>query len=112
MEVNKNFDDEFIIIGAGLRRTGTYTLKNVLSDLLGRPCYRMYDVTTGQSHHLDFWMDLFQGKEKSREKWKKLLAGYSSGVDFSLCYYYKELMVNLFYCFFSGKPSRRSKRIA
>ena len=58
------------VVGAGLGRTGTYSLMIALEQLLGGPCYHMTKVTDHPEHikvwtdasigHMPIWIDLFQ----------------------------------------------------
>ena len=88
----KRNEKGFVIIGAGLPRTGTTTLKHVLEDLLGKPCYHM-TVVMAKADHLEFWSSAVKGKEKSEEEWRNILKDYGAGVDTPLCLFVKELMV-------------------
>ena len=88
----KQDDEEIILIGAGLPRTGTFTLKNVLEELLGKPCYHMRELM-GKPDHLEFWYSVFRGEKKSKQEWKTFLKGYGAGVDVPVCLFYKEIMV-------------------
>ena len=92
MTSNTEDENEFVVIGAGLPRTGTFTLKSVLPELLGKPCYHTSEVVK-TTHHTEFWASAMKGKRPSKEEWKKLLKGYGGGVDAPVCLFYKELMV-------------------
>ncbi len=49
-------DGSFVVIGAGLPRTGTNSMQKALERLLGGPCYHMVTVMGGRgSLHVDFW---------------------------------------------------------
>ena len=85
-------ENEFIVIGAGLPRTGTFTLKTVLGDLLGKPCYHMAEVGKN-AHHVEFWAAALKGKQHTKEEWRELLKDYGAGVDAPICFFFKELMV-------------------
>ena len=45
---------DLVVIGAGLPRTGTYSLHHALQQLLGGTCYHM-DVALKSGPHADFW---------------------------------------------------------
>jgi hypothetical protein len=49
------------VIGAGLGRTGTTSLKRALEQLLGGPCYHMLDVQE-RTDDADFWGDAYEGQ--------------------------------------------------
>ena len=49
---------QFIVLGAGLPRTGTLSLKTALEHLLGGPCYHMLPfVMNGGSFDAQHWND-------------------------------------------------------
>ena len=49
---------KFIVLGAGLPRTGTLSLKTALEHLLGGPCYHMMPfVMKGGAYDADHWKD-------------------------------------------------------
>ena len=80
----------FVVLGAGLPRTGTLSSRAALSQLLGGPCYHMVDVFTGSSATLDFWNKAMEGK-LTKEEWQEHLqsAGFRAGVDFPISLFYK-----------------------
>lgn len=45
----------FVIVGAGLPRTGTLSIQSALSHLLDGPCYHMHDVCSNDQVDLSFW---------------------------------------------------------
>ena len=94
MASDKQSQTEWVIIGAGLQRTGTATLKTVLEDLLGKRCYHMKELFNLPSNHHDFWLSALKGEEKSKQEWKELLKDFVSGVDTPVCLFVKELMVS------------------
>ena len=61
-----NFDG-FILIGAGLPRTGTFSLQAALSHLLKGKVYHMHTVGKGSSIEYKFLHQLFS-KKKSKHK--------------------------------------------
>ena len=75
------------IVGAGLGRTGTHSLKVALEQLLGAPCYHMVEVFQ-HPEHVPVWQDAADNKPVD---WHQLLAGYSAAVDWPVSAYYKEL---------------------
>ena len=50
-------DDGYVVIGAGLPRTGTNSLRLALSQVLNGPCYHMYAVVQESKGTIDadFW---------------------------------------------------------
>ncbi len=65
------------VVGAGLGRTGTHSLKLALEQLLGGPCYHMTEVF-GRPADLDVWADAYRG---SPPDWTELFADYRAVVD-------------------------------
>ncbi|MCB1645626.1 MAG: hypothetical protein KDI36_09245 [Pseudomonadales bacterium] len=69
------------VIGAGVGRTGTMSLKAALEKLLGQPCYHMMEVFQ-HPEHVPLWKDVFTGKDVD---WDAMFEGYAAGVDWPLC---------------------------
>jgi hypothetical protein len=65
------------IIGAGLGRTGTHSLKLALERLLGAPCYHMVEVFE-HLDHVPTWHAAIRGE---RVDWQPVLDGYDAIVD-------------------------------
>ncbi len=76
------------IVGAGLGRTGTNSLKLALEQLLGEPCYHMYEVA---AHPADAarWHAAVRGE---RVDWDELLGGYAATVDWPASAFWGELL--------------------
>jgi hypothetical protein len=49
------------VVGAGVGRTGTLSLKVALERLLGAPCYHMAEVF-GKPEHVSLWLGATRGK--------------------------------------------------
>lgn len=64
------------IVGAGLGRTGTLSLKFALERLLGGRCYHMMEV--GAAGHVDAWYRAAIGEPTD---WAQLLEGFDAIVD-------------------------------
>lgn len=75
------------VIGAGLGRTGTYSLKVALQKLLGGRCYHMAEVFE-HPEDVEVWCRAGRGEPVD---WKALLDGYVAGVDWPLCSFAVEL---------------------
>jgi len=75
------------IVGAGLGRTGTLSLKMALEKLLGAPCHHMMEVFMhpDQANH---WLAAAQGKTTD---WHELLKGYAAAVDWPSASFWPEL---------------------
>ena len=76
------------IIGAGLGRTGTSSLKVALEMLGFAPCYHM-DVLGKHPDHVDFWLDATAGQPVD---WRSFFAAYAATLDWPACDYYQALM--------------------
>ena len=76
------------VIGAGLPRTGTHSLKLALEQLLGRRCYHMSEIP---GHPFDLgpgWDRALAGRTPS---WDTLLRGYVATVDWPASMFWREL---------------------
>lgn len=83
---------EFVLIGAGLPRTGTLSTRAALSILLQGRCYHMASVMEShQDHH--HWRKAILGQD-NKEDWQEILGkqGYRAGVDYPVSLFYKEIM--------------------
>jgi hypothetical protein len=75
------------IIGAGLGRTGTTSLKNALEELLGGRCYHMLEVRERPSDP-DVWADAYEGRSPD---WRAFFAPYVATVDWPAAPFWAEL---------------------
>src|SRR5689334_21669268 len=75
-------------IGAGLGRTGTYSLKLALERLLGGPCYHMAEVFA-HPEHVPHWHAAARGRMPD---WNALFAGYVATVDWPAASFWPELV--------------------
>lgn len=76
------------VIGAGLGRTGTTSLKIALEHLLDGPCYHMIDVQKNASH-VDFWHAAATDHEEV--DWQGFFANYVAAVDWPAAAFWPEL---------------------
>ena len=76
------------VIGAGLGRTGTASLKGALEELGFGPCYHMTDVFENPGH-ADFWRAAWRGEPAD---WDGVLGSYEAAVDWPACSFYEELV--------------------
>ena len=76
------------IIGAGLGRTGTLSLKLALEQLGAGPCYHMMEVAAHPEHSA-IWLAADRGESVD---WQQIFAGYSSAVDWPACAFWHELL--------------------
>lgn len=72
------------LIGAGLPRTGTSSLREGLAHVLGEPIYHMSE-TSAHPEHASTWVAAIRGHPPV---WEEFLTGYAAGVDapFSTCW--------------------------
>jgi hypothetical protein len=75
------------VIGAGLGRTGTLSLKIALEQLGLGPCYHMKEVFE-HLDHVPMWQRAADGEAVD---WDALFAGYRSAVDFPAAAFYEAL---------------------
>jgi hypothetical protein len=75
------------VIGAGLPRTGTATLKAALDRLGLGPCYHMSEVMA-HHEHADRWVQVKLGEPVD---WDRVLDGYQSCVDWPASGFWREL---------------------
>lgn len=75
------------VIGAGLGRTGTFSLKFALEHLGFGPCHHMTEVWANFSDQMPKWLSVVRGERD----WDAVFAGYSSAVDYPACTYWREL---------------------
>lgn len=76
------------VIGAGLGRTGTLSLKLALEQLGLGPCYHMMEVRS-VPERLEHWNRIAAGEKVD---WEEVFAGFRSTVDWPACNYWRELM--------------------
>jgi hypothetical protein len=74
------------VIGAGLGRTGTMSLKLALERLGLGPCYHMAELMMNPER-TPLWIAAADGKPD----WEAVFAGYSSTTDYPGCLYWREL---------------------
>jgi len=75
------------VIGAGLGRTATFSVKFALEHLGLGPCYHMSEVFAGARKNIPLWLDVVNGKPD----WDTIFDGYQSTTDYPACSYWREL---------------------
>ncbi len=76
------------VLGTGLGRTGTHSLKIALEQLGFGKCYHMFELFSNPEGLVEF-----EKAEKGQEPdWDKLFTGYLSAVDYPVARYYKQLL--------------------
>jgi Sulfotransferase domain len=75
------------VIGAGLGRTATFSMKFALEHLGLGPCYHMSEVFAGARRNVPLWLDVVSGKPD----WDTIFDSYQSTTDYPACSYWREL---------------------
>ena len=75
------------VIGAGLPRTGTTSLKLALEQLTGEPCYHMTEVFPRAETHLPLWQRVVDGEIELIDE---ILEGFGSTVDWPSSIFWRE----------------------
>jgi hypothetical protein len=78
------------VIGAGLPRTGTLSLKFALQELGFGPCHHMSEIFM-RPGQVTLWTRKLSGEPVG---WDEVLEGYSSTTDAPSCFVYRELMAH------------------
>jgi hypothetical protein len=75
------------MVGAGVGRTGTESLKVALEHLLGGPCYHMLEVLS-HPEAVTYWSAAGRG---DMPDWNQVFDGYVAAVDWPVAAYWPEL---------------------
>lgn len=75
------------VVGSGVGRTGTHSLKVALERLLGAPCYHMAEVFS-HPEHVAVWHAAGRGEAVD---WDALFDGYAAAVDWPASAFWAEL---------------------
>lgn len=75
------------VIGAGLARTGTLSLKTALEQLGFGPCHHMTELAR-HPERWPLWSRAFDGESVD---WEAIFEGFNSAVDMPACLFYREL---------------------
>jgi hypothetical protein len=75
------------VVGAGLGRTGTHSLKVALEQLLGAPCYHMIEVF-GHPEHVPLWQEAV---DRGATDWDTVFDGYAAVVDWPAASFWREI---------------------
>lgn len=76
------------VIGAGLGRTGTLSLKFALEVLGVGSCYHMVELYANGRKNLPMWLEAIAG----HPQWDNIFMGYNATTDYPACYFYESLM--------------------
>jgi hypothetical protein len=74
------------VIGAGLGRTGTMSLKLALERIGLSPCYHMAELMMNPAR-VPLWIDVADGKPN----WEAVFEGYPATTDYPACIWWREL---------------------
>jgi len=78
------------VVGAGLPRTGTGSLKEALEHLLGGRCYHMWEIP---GHPFDLGAGWNRALAGDTPDWDQLFDGYVAAVDWPASLFWRELSV-------------------
>ena len=76
------------VIGVGIGRTGTYSLKLAIERLGLGPCHHMEEVLLDPAAQVPLWAEAVAG----RADWARIYQGYASAVDWPTAAFYRELL--------------------
>ena len=76
------------VIGAGVGRTGTYSLKLAINQLGFGPCHHMEEVLHNMPVQTPLWTAAVDGDAD----WAKIYEGYQSAVDWPTACFFRELV--------------------
>jgi len=76
------------IIGTGVGRTGTYSLKLAINQLDFGPCHHMEEVLLNMPVQVPLWSAALNGQAD----WKTIYNGYRSTVDWPTAGFFRELL--------------------
>ncbi|MCZ4409135.1 hypothetical protein O3Q51_09960 [Cryomorphaceae bacterium 1068] len=76
------------IIGVGVGRTGTYSLRMAINQLGYGPCHHMEEVLKNMEVQVSRWSEALNGKAD----WEAIYNGFNSAVDWPTAGFYRELI--------------------
>jgi len=76
------------VIGTGVGRTGTYSLKLAINQLGFGPCFHMEEVLRNMPAQVPLWTSALQGSPN----WPAIFDGFGSTVDWPTAAFYRELL--------------------
>merc|ERR1711892_83627 len=82
---------ELKVIGVGLPRTGTLSLRAAL-ECLGFPCYHGFIPSVERHDHLKFWMSCIKEGQLDTDSYHNVLGDYKAGVDTPFIIWWKDLI--------------------
>ncbi|MDH3276332.1 MAG: hypothetical protein OEM99_17515 [Gammaproteobacteria bacterium] len=75
------------VIGAGVGRTGTYSLKLAINQIGLGPCHHMEEVL----HNMPVQVPLWEAAASDQADWSRIYSGYKSAVDWPTACFFREL---------------------
>jgi hypothetical protein len=78
---------DLTVIGAGVGRTATYSLKLAINRLGLGPCHHMEAVIQNMSAQVPLWAAALEG----RADWRAIYQGFNSAVDWPSAVFFREL---------------------
>jgi hypothetical protein len=75
------------VVGGGVGRTGTASLKQALEQLLGGRCHHMLEIISDPAQ-VPGWTDAIDGRDVD---WQQLLSGYVAQVDWPGASFWREI---------------------
>jgi hypothetical protein len=75
------------VVGAGVGRTGTYSLKLAINRLGCGPCHHMEEVLFNMPAQVPLWTAAANG----HPDWEAIYSGYQSAVDWPTAGFFREL---------------------
>lgn len=75
------------VIGAGVGRTGTYSLKLAINQIGLGPCHHMEEVL----HNMPAQVPLWSAASSGQADWSRIYSGYKSAVDWPTACFFREL---------------------
>ena len=75
------------VIGAGVGRTGTYSLKLAINEIGLGPCHHMEEVL----HNMPVQVPLWSAAAAGQAEWSRIYSGYQSAVDWPTACFFREL---------------------
>lgn len=76
------------VIGVGVGRTGTYSLKLAINRIGLGPCHHMEEVL----HHMPAQVPLWSAAAAGEPDWAQIYSGYGSAVDWPTACFYRDLL--------------------
>ena len=76
------------IIGAGVGRTGTYSLRLAINHLGFGPCHHMEEVLKNMDVQVPLWSEALKGNSN----WGSIYKGFKSAVDWPTAGFFRELI--------------------